>query len=150
MMSREVQKNSFEKMCDKLEEDYTFNENEVMHVRKYIKSNIENDVDMLLKIKAEALEDDYSVFQSIKIAIVALVVTAIGTFYELLPVIENELASCAVRMVYLALIMFTIMKILKPQHFKTVSKWRKYVLVVIDEMLCEQKKTKDKKRKEKK
>ena len=105
---------------------------------------------MLLKIKAEALEDDYSVFQSIKIAVVALVISAIGVCIDLLPTFENNLASLVINMLYLGMLMFTVIKILKPQPFRTVIKWRKYVLVVIEEMLCEQKKSKNKKQKKKK
>lgn len=48
------------------------------------------------------------------------------------------------------MIVFVTIKILKPQPLRTVKKWRKYVLIVIDEMVCEQKKKNDKKRKEKK
>lgn len=112
-MPKKVCKNSFEKMCDKLDENYIFNENEVVYVRNYIESNIKNDADMLLKIKAEALEDDCSVFQSIKIAAVAIVISTIGVCIDLLPKLENDLASLVISMFYLGMIMFTVIKILK-------------------------------------
>ena len=102
-MPKKVCKNSFEKMCDKLDENYIFNENEVVYVRNYIESNIKNDADMLLKIKAEALEDDCSVFQSIKIAAVAIVISIIGVCIDLLPKFENDLASLVISMFYLGM-----------------------------------------------
>lgn len=148
-MPKKVNKNSFEKMCDKLEENYIFNENEVVYVRKYIKSNVKDDIDMLLKIKAEALEDDYWTFQSNKFALVALIFSAIGTIASLLPDGGNKNILFIAKLIYLLAIIFVTLKIFKPQQFKTVNKWRKYVLIVIDEMLYEQK-NKCKKRKEKK
>ena len=55
---KKVQKNSFEKMCDRLEENFVLNENEIKYVKKHLYP-IKEDKDMLLKLKAEALEDDY-------------------------------------------------------------------------------------------
>lgn len=149
-MSKNIQKNSFEKMCDELEKNYIPNKNEISYVREYIKSNISDDVDMLLKIKAEALEDDYWIYESYKIAIVALVFSAVGTITSLLPNDGIENVLLVVKFIYLLMIAFVTIKILKPQPLRMVKKWRKYVLIVIDEMVCEQKKKNDKKRKEKK
>ena len=57
---KKVQKNSFEKMCDRLEENFVLNENEIKYVKKHLYP-IKEDKDMLLKLKAEALEDSCNV-----------------------------------------------------------------------------------------
>ena len=46
---KKVQKNSFEKMCDRLEENFVLNENEIKYV-KNIFTLIKEDKDMLLKL----------------------------------------------------------------------------------------------------
>lgn len=71
-------KNSFRKMCDKLEAEYVFNENEIEYVKKYIEREIGKDMNMLLKIKAEAQESDYIAFASFKIASVAMLFSRVG------------------------------------------------------------------------
>ena len=67
---KKVQKNSFEKMCDRLEENFVLNENEIKYVKKHLYP-IKEDKDMLLKLKAEALEDDYIAVMSFAITMLA-------------------------------------------------------------------------------
>lgn len=73
---KKVQKNSFEKMCDRLEENFVLNENEIKYVKKHLYP-IKEDKDMLLKLKAEALEDDYIAVMSFAITMLALMVAVI-------------------------------------------------------------------------
>ena len=80
-------KNSFEKICDKLEENYTLGENQITYVKKYLESDlkISEDKDMLLKIKAEAEDTDYNSLLSSMFAMLAMFFTAIGVIFQFFP-----------------------------------------------------------------
>ncbi len=146
---KKVRKNSFEKMCDRFEENYVSNENEIEYVKKHLYP-IKEDKDMLLKIKAEALEDDYMTGMSAVIAMVALVVAVIDLCFTMLSWIEMPaiLGLCLIYSVPL-LVYFVIIK-RNMRYFRNVNKWRQYILVGVDEMMNEQNKRTKKKKKRKK
>lgn len=137
-MKKKINKNAFEKMCDKLDESYVLNENEVEHVKRYLASS-KVDRDMLLKIKAEASVGDYSTYLSNRIAVLALLFTAIGVVVNMLPEMQNDMFSLVINIFYLLMMMYATVTGLMNQNFKTVGKWRGYVLVAVDEMLNEKK-----------
>ena len=80
-MILKVKKNTFEKMCDKLEEQYLQDIDEITFVEKYIKEKIGQERNKLMKIRAEAREDDFLAFQSIMLNAVALIVALMGIAY---------------------------------------------------------------------
>lgn len=80
-MILKVKKNTFEKMCDKLEEQYLQDIDEMTFVEKYIKEKIDQERNKLMKIRAEAREDDFLAFQSIMLNAVALIVALMGIAY---------------------------------------------------------------------
>lgn len=80
-MILKVKKNTFEKMCDKLEEQYLQDIDEITFVEKYIKEKIDQERNKLMKIRAEAREDDFLAFQSIMLNAVALIVALMGIAY---------------------------------------------------------------------
>lgn len=137
-MKKKINKNAFEKMCDKLDESYVLNENEVEHVKRYLASS-KVDRDMLLKIKAEASAGDYPTYLSNRIAVLALLFTAIGVVVNMLPEMQNDMFSLVINIFYLLMMMYATVTGLMNQNFKTVGKWRGYVLVAVDEMLNEKK-----------
>lgn len=148
-MKRKINKNSFEKLCDKLESEYVLNENEVLYVKKYFIREIGEDIDILLKIKAEAQESDYSLYLSYKIAALSMVFSVIGIVKQFLPETGNQLVDMFINMLYLGMMFYATVKIGLVDKFKSVRKWRKYVIVVIDDRIAEVNKEKKKKIKKK-
>ena len=137
---KKVQKNSFEKMCDRLEENFVLNENEIKYVKKHLK-------DMLLKLKAEALEDDYIAVMSFAITMLALMVAVITLCVTMLSEIGMP-ARWVLFLIYSVLLVYYFVTIKnKMRYFKNVNKWRQYILVCIDEMVNEQNKKKKKRHK---
>ena len=124
-----MKKNSFEKMCDELEKNY--NENEITYVRKYVEREIGDDIDLLMKIQAEAEEDDFWQYNTIRVSILAMIFSGIGVIIQLVPITDNNLTNFVVRLIYLAMIIFILIKIGYSNRFESVRKWRKYVLIVI-------------------
>lgn len=128
-----MKKNSFEKMCDKLEENH--NENEITYVRTYVENEIGDDIDLLLKIQAEAQDDDFWQYNASKVSILAMIFTAIGVIIQLVPTTNDILIDSAVRVAYLGVMMYALIKIGYSNRFDSVRKWRKYVLVVIQDRI---------------
>ena len=136
---KKVQKNSFEKMCDRLEENFVLNENEIKYVKKHLYP-IKEDKDMLLKLKAEALEDDYIAVMSLMVAVITLCVTMLSEI--------GMPARWVLFLIYSVLLVYYFVTIKnKMRYFKNVNKWRQYILVCIDEMVNEQNKKKKKRHK---
>lgn len=134
-MSKKANKNSFEKMCDKLAENYVLDNNEIEYVRDYINSNVKDDMDLLLKLRAEALEEDFSVYQSNQIDTLAMVISAVGVVFAMLPKMDNIISSI-LRVIYLLSLLFATYKIGVEHRYDTVTKWRKYVLEVLNEEIA--------------
>ena len=138
---KKVQKNSFEKMCDRLEENFVSSENEIKYVKKHLYP-IKEDKDMLLKIKAEALEDDYIAVMSFAITMLALLVAVITLCVTMLLDIGMPV-MWVLFLIYSVLLVYYFVTIKnKMRYFKNVNKWRQYILVCVDEMINEQNKKK--------
>lgn len=148
-------KNKFEMMCDDFEKGYMVNQNEITYVKEYISKYAEGDKEKLLKIKAEAQEISHPEYLGIKISILAFVVSGIGICHDMIPDITITdsiyvtLINGGISLFFLAAIVFTIYKSgIINDKFKSVGKWRKYVLVAVDELIMEIPKKKKNKNKE--
>lgn len=133
--NKKHEKNSFEKMCDKLDKEYTSEENQITFVRKYVVKKIGNDYDLLLKIQAEARDDDYVQYIAIKISIIAMFFTAIGVILQLILDMDTIWDS-VLRLLYLGLIAVVLIWLWKSNKFESVRKWRMYVLSVLEERIA--------------
>ena len=97
---------------------------------------------MLLKLKAEALEDDYIAVMSFAITMLALMVAVITLCVTMLSEIGMP-ARWVLFLIYSVLLVYYFVTIKnKMRYFKNVNKWRQYILVCIDEMVNEQNKKK--------
>ena len=143
---KKVQKNSFEKMCDRFEENFVLNENEIKYVKKHLYP-IKEDKDMLLKIKAEALEDDYIDVMSFVITMLALLVAVITLCVTMLSDIGMPVMWVLFLIYNVPLMFYFVTLYNKMRYFKNVNKWRQYILVCVDEMINEQNKKKKKRHK---
>lgn len=132
-----IKKNTFEKLCDKLEEKYLHNVDEITFVEKYIKENIGQERNQLLKIRAEAREDDYWVFQSIWLNALAIIAALLGIIYQILGWDNMPKIGLMILICYALMLIWTIYRLSRIRKFRTVATWRKYVLEVCDELLAE-------------
>lgn len=137
-------KNSFEKICDKLEENNILGENEITYVRKYFTYDlkISEDKDMLLKLKAEAEDLNYNTFITSIINLLAMFFAALAVIINLLPeVSEMSQMSLIINLVKIVYLLIIIVVILIPVKkifngkLGSAKKWREYVLVVINELI---------------
>ena len=96
---------------------------------------VEDDIDLLLKIQAEAQDDDFWQYNASKVSILAMIFTAIGVIIQLVPTTNDILIDSAVRVAYLGVMMYALIKIGYSNRFDSVRKWRKYVLVVIQDRI---------------
>ena len=133
-----VKKNTFEKMCDKLEEQYLQDTDEITFVEKYIKEEIGQERNKLMKIRAEAREDDFWAFQSIWLNALALIAALMGIAYQILGGEDMTKVGGMILVVYMLLLIWSLYRLDKIHKFKTVGVWRKYVLEVCDELLAEE------------
>lgn len=131
-------RNEFENFCDELSEGQV---NKVDYVRKQLKAKYQNNTDMYLMVKAEAKEDDFMQYSSIRIAMLALTFSFFGVMVNLLPQIDDKVLDSGVKLIYLLFILFITIKIGWKDKFSSVRKWRKYILVVIDDLIEESKRS---------
>lgn len=131
-------RNEFENFCDELSEGQV---NKVDYVRKQLKAKYQNNTDMYLMVKAEAKEDDFMQYSSIRIAMLALIFSFFGVMVNLLPKIDDKVLDSGVKLIYLLFILFITIKIGWKDKFSSVRKWRKYILVVIDDLIEESKRS---------
>ena len=131
-------KNEFEIFCDELVDSQA---NKIYYVRKQLKEKYKDNTDKYLMIKAEAQEDDYMQYLEKRISILALIFSAISVIISLTPKLGNELIDTVVKLIYLFLIIYALIKIGWKDKFISVRKWRKYILVVIDDLIEESKRS---------
>lgn len=135
------EKNSFEKICAKLEENYILGENQITYVKKYLKSelNISEDKDMLLKVKVEAENVDANSLYSFVISMLAMFFSAIGVIIQLLPEASDKI-NLSIRIVYLiaivAVLIFTLFFLRVKRN--AIGKWRQYVLCAVNQLIEDQ------------
>lgn len=127
-------KNEFELFCDELPVTQM---NKVDYVRNQLREKYQNNTDKYLMIKAEAQEDDFMQYSSIRISMLALIFSFFGVMVNLLPQIDDKLLDLGVKLIYLLFIIFTTIKIGWRDKFSSVRKWRKYILVIIDDLIEE-------------
>lgn len=125
-------KNSFGKLCDKLEAEYILGENEIVFVKKYITQEVGEDLDMLLKIKAEAQESDYMSYASFRVAALAMVISVVGVVKQFTPSTGRDIFDLLINVFYLGAMIFSTVKILLSDTCKSMGRWRKYVLIVVE------------------
>ncbi len=132
-MKKELQKNSFEELCDKLEIEYEHNENEITYVKSFVEKEIGNDIDMLLKVQAEAQADDIWQYDTTRIAILAMFFSAFSVLIDFFPNFDNIWFGLIFDSIYLVIIIYVLIRIGLSRRYNSVRKWRKYVLVVVQE-----------------
>lgn len=134
---RKSEKTSFEKICDELEEDYVLNKNEITYVKDYLNSKvtINRDRDMLLKIKAEADDTDYNIVLSFTFSMLAMFFAAISVTAQFSPklIVINSSISTIIYLISTVVMLFLALKLFN--RFSTVKRWRKYVLIVVNQMI---------------
>lgn len=134
-------KNSFENICDKLEENYVLEENQITYIKNYLKSDLKigEDKDMLLKIKAEAEDTDYNSLLSLVFTMYAMFFTAIGVIIQFIPEMPG-IINYIIRLFYLIsiIIMLTLAIKLFSGKYDTIKKWRPYVLTVANQLIEQQ------------
>ena len=102
---------------------------------------------MLLKLKAEALEDDYITVMSFAITMLALLVAVITLCVTMLSDIGMPVMWVLFLIYNVPLMFYFVTLYNKMRYFKNVNKWRQYILVCVDEMINEQNKKKKKRHK---
>ena len=130
-----IKKNTFEKLCDKLEEKYLHNVDEITFVEKYIKENIGQERNQLLKIRAEAREDDYLSIKSIWISSIAILISLFSVAFQMLMGDCQNTIRAVIFIGYVILLSWAFLRINRVHQIDTVGVWRKYVLEVCDELL---------------
>lgn len=129
------EKTSFEKICDELEEDYVLNKNEITYVKDYLNSRLTINRDMLLKIKAEADDTDYNIVLSLTFSMLAMFFAAISVTAQFSPklIVINSSISTIIYLISTVVMLFLALKLFN--RFSTVKRWRKYVLIVVNQMI---------------
>ncbi len=133
-------KNEFESFCDELSDGQL---NKVDYVRNQLRAKYKNDLNMLLMIKAEANEDDYLQYLSFRVSSLALITSCFGVVGSFAPKTGNVWIDSIISTVYLLLMIYAFEKIGIGDKFTSVRKWRKYILVVIDDLILESKQISD-------
>lgn len=133
-------KNEFISFCEELSESDI---NKVDYVRTQLRAKYKDDLDQLLIIKAEAQENDYMQFLTIRISILALITSIFGVISNLIPKTNVLLIDSGINLIFLSFLIFTFAYIGMGDKFSPAHKWRKYILVVIDDLITECKQTKE-------
>lgn len=132
-----LKKNDFEVMCDKLEKCTKCDgKNEIICARKYVKEYVTDDLDKLLKLKAEAEGINHNQFLALLISISAFLISACNFANGLFG--EYKVYSGIFNAIAVAVFLFYIRK--EIVQFSNVGKWQKYLIVVINELEDEMKK----------
>ncbi len=131
-------KSEFETFCDNLTEGQV---NKVGYVRSQLQDKYGKELDMLLMIKAEANEMDVMQNASARVSMLALIFSAIGVLKGFIPNIEIEWIEAVINIFYIFMMMLATVLLIYRNNSGSVSKWRKYVLIVIDELIEESKGT---------
>lgn len=127
------EKTTYKECCNTLDEGY---ENKIGYVRDIIKKKYGNDWDKLLQIKAEALADDPSSNISVVIAVLSCVVSMFTLLYTIVQENAEEAELFFYKIIILSA-MFFLGCLAIHYNKKMENTWRKYILVVIDELIEE-------------
>lgn len=129
-------KSEFETFCDNLTEGQV---NKVSYVRSQLQDKYGEELDMLLMIKAEANEMDVMQNVSARVSMLALIFSAIGIMRGFIPDMGIEWVEGAINIFYIFMMMLATVLLIYRNNSGSASKWRKYVLIVIDELIEESK-----------
>lgn len=135
-----IKKNDFEKLCDQLEKcNKKCTSNPIKCVKRYLRLYAKGDIDLLLKMKAEANGMRYKEFV---LALVSMMALGVSTFSLLFNICTGNktlfvIAICTVLIFLGGKLAEGIYK------FSNVGKWQKYVLVGISEIEREYRKSFD-------
>ena len=125
------QDKKFESYCEDVAKN---SEEKIEYIRSVLWEKSGGNTNILLGIKAEAEERDIISYFSTVIAVMALIISLGTLAYEiLLSQYKDTMVNIVVcTLVILAVIMFLEMH---NKSFTNMRKWRKYILVVIDELI---------------
>lgn len=142
-------KKNFKNLCKEIDKNFRKNKdrNEVTVAKAYIKKYVGCDKDLLSKIKAEALAFDEDCGIPKKLSMIALAISLISicmTFvYQYVQSLSEDEFQIGLFLniyapmvkTYLFIIVLMTVVYLAPVFLKTkLVKWRKYILIVIDNM----------------
>ena len=121
----------FESYCEDVAKN---NEEKIEYIRSVLWEKSGGNTNILLGIKAEAENRDIISYFSTVIAVMALIISLGTLAHEILlsPYKDTVVKIVVCTLVILAVIMFLEMH---NKNFTNMRKWRKYILVVIDELI---------------
>ena len=126
-------KNDFQLICNNLnqckKECYC---NPIVCSRAFLRSYVKNDLDLLMKIKVEAEEyDNGNIFKNNKISILMCFIATSSLVLNMEEEMGNTVLVVVEIQVFLAVLVFLM--ILASEKLDKIQRWRKYILVAIDE-----------------
>ena len=127
-------KNDFQLICNNLnqckKECYC---NPIVCSRAFLRSYVKNDLDLLMKIKVEAEEyDNGNIFKNNKISILMCFIATSSLVLNMEEEMGNTVLVVVEIQVFLAVLVFLM--ILASEILDKIQRWRKYILVAIDEI----------------
>lgn len=126
--------NDFKSICNTLNRcERECNCNPIVCARAFLRLYVKNDLDLLMKIKVEAEEyNNGNIFRNNQISMLTCFIAAGSLALN----IEKELGNIAnaiVEIQILFLILYILM-VLASEKLDKLQRWRKYILVAIDEI----------------
>ena len=127
-------KNDFQLICNNLnqckKECYC---NPIVCSRAFLRSYVKNDLDLLMKIKVEAEEyDNGNIFKNNQISILMCFIATSSLVLNMEKEMRNTILVVVEIQVFLAVLVFLM--ILASEKLDKIQRWRKYILVAIDEI----------------
>ena len=127
-------KNDFQLICNNFnqckKECYC---NPIVCSRAFLRSYVKNDLDLLMKIKVEAEEyDNGNIFKNNKISILMCFIATSSLVLNMEEEMGNTVLVVVEIQVFLAVLVFLM--ILASEKLDKIQRWRKYILVAIDEI----------------
>lgn len=127
-------KNDFQLICNNLnqckKECYC---NPIVCSRAFLRSYVKNDLDLLMKIKVEAEEyDNGNIFKNNQISILMCFIATSSLVLNMEKEMGNTVLVVVEIQVFLAVLVFLM--ILASEKLDKIQRWRKYILVAIDEI----------------
>ena len=133
-------KNDFKSICNTLNRcEKECNCNPIVCARAFLRLYVKNDLDLLMKIKVEAEEyDNGNIFRNNQISMLTCYIAVCSLALN----IEKELGNIAnvIGEIQILFLILSILMILTSEKLDKVQRWRKYILVAIDEVEKEIKK----------
>lgn len=133
----------FKIMCDELDKNYQKSKNEITCVKEYFESEkIFEDYDRLLKIKAEAEERDSNSYYSLVVCVISMFFTGVGCIAQIFNYLYSNLyfigTVCNIMYIVICLIFLCIfyIRFISKRKYESVYKWKKYVLVIVNDYIA--------------